>query len=139
MISGNSGARGPGRRGGPAETAAGLRETCPVCSPSPQSGPVSLPELWMGRKRMEEQWWKGELAADIHQTLRTKVGSHFVPFPPPPRSPLRAFLPCRNARAPAHGGRAAKLPGLRLGVGKLAFGRSQRSRFAPSSSLYSRF
>ncbi|NWR57068.1 CCNJL protein, partial [Bucorvus abyssinicus] len=26
----------------------------------------------MGRKRMEEQWWKGELAADIHQTLRTK-------------------------------------------------------------------
>ncbi|XP_074912851.1 cyclin-J-like protein isoform X1 [Buteo buteo] len=26
----------------------------------------------MGRKRMEEQWWKGELAADIHRTLRTK-------------------------------------------------------------------
>ncbi|NXL93184.1 CCNJL protein, partial [Alectura lathami] len=26
----------------------------------------------MGRKRMEEQWWRGELAADIHQTLRTK-------------------------------------------------------------------
>ncbi|XP_071614661.1 cyclin-J-like protein [Heliangelus exortis] len=27
----------------------------------------------MGRKRMEEeQWWKGELAADIHQALRTK-------------------------------------------------------------------
>ncbi|XP_040429672.1 cyclin-J-like protein [Cygnus olor] len=26
----------------------------------------------MGRTRMEERWWKGELAADIHQTLRTK-------------------------------------------------------------------
>ncbi|XP_053894606.1 cyclin-J-like protein [Malaclemys terrapin pileata] len=26
----------------------------------------------MGRMRMEEQWWKGELAADIHQTLRMK-------------------------------------------------------------------
>ncbi|XP_037253795.1 cyclin-J-like protein [Falco rusticolus] len=26
----------------------------------------------MGRARMEQQWWKGELAADIHQTLRTK-------------------------------------------------------------------
>lgn len=37
--------------------------------------------VWMGRKRMEEQWWKGELAADIHQTLRTKVCSRFVPFP----------------------------------------------------------
>lgn len=36
--------------------------------------------VWMGRKRMEEQWWKGELAADVHQTLRTKVGSRFIPF-----------------------------------------------------------
>uniref|UniRef100_K7FXE9 Cyclin-J-like protein n=1 Tax=Pelodiscus sinensis TaxID=13735 RepID=K7FXE9_PELSI len=32
----------------------------------------SLPHLCMGRMRLEEQWWKGELAADIHQTLRLK-------------------------------------------------------------------
>ncbi|XP_025056699.1 cyclin-J-like protein isoform X1 [Alligator sinensis] len=33
----------------------------------------------MGRKSMEEQWWKGELAADIHQTLRMKHTSLYFP------------------------------------------------------------
>lgn len=29
--------------------------------------------LWMGKMERELQWWKGELAADIHQSLRIKV------------------------------------------------------------------
>lgn len=100
---------------------AGRRKRPPGCGrldglfSLPAERPVSAPDpCLMGSKRMEEQWWKGELAADIHQTLRTKVGSRFVPFPPP-RSSLRDFLPCRSPRAPALGGRAARLPRLRLG------------------------
>lgn len=29
--------------------------------------------LWMGKMERELQWWKGQLAADIHQSLRIKV------------------------------------------------------------------
>lgn len=28
---------------------------------------------WMGKMERELQWWKGQLAADIHQSLRIKV------------------------------------------------------------------
>lgn len=57
--------------------------------------------VWMGRKRMEEQWWRGELAADIHQTLRTKVCSRFVPFPQlcSPLRPSPGEALCRADRA----------------------------------------
>lgn len=27
---------------------------------------------------LEDQWWKGQLAADIYQALRYKVGDEFV-------------------------------------------------------------
>lgn len=34
---------------------------------------VSWSLLWMGKMERELRWWKGELAADIHQSLRIKV------------------------------------------------------------------
>uniref|UniRef100_A0A8D2J490 Uncharacterized protein n=1 Tax=Varanus komodoensis TaxID=61221 RepID=A0A8D2J490_VARKO len=32
--------------------------------------------------RMEEPWWKGELVAEIHQTLRLKVRFSQISIPP---------------------------------------------------------
>lgn len=40
---------------------------------SQQATLVSWSLLWMGKMERGLQWWKGELAADIHQSLRIKV------------------------------------------------------------------
>lgn len=128
LTAGAGRGRPAGPRGGPgpapAETAAGASGHLSGWFSLPAGRPrVSSRSCgWMGRTRMEEQWWKGELAADIHRTLRTKVGSHFV-------SPLPSLCPARFAPRQNRPGTG---PRLRLGGGDVAFGRSPRSGFARS-------
>jgi len=55
---------------------------------------------------MEQQWWRGQLATQVHQALRRKVGSRSPP--PPPLGPRG------RAVGPPGGGRLAAFSAQRM-------------------------
>lgn len=126
--------REPGRppvpRGGPAETAAELRATCPVCSPSQQSGPVSLSDLCLDGKIKDGGAVVERGAGSRHPSDLEDEGWVLLCSFPSSFSfllSLCAFLSYTSARPPPKGCSAAW---LRIPGAALTFGGSRRNRFA---------